>query len=755
MEIFSKFVLKFRWFITVFVIVTTVFLGLQIPKIKINSDVVSSLPNDDKDVVLLKRIGEQFGGNRLGMVILDSEDIFTTEVLQDVKRITDSIAQIPNISSVTSLTNTVSIRETQEGIEIGNLVDEDILPETAQELNALREQVLSNEMFRGTIVSDDGTATIIIFTLSDEADIQEVAYMVEQKTQGMNLREQIFYAGSPMLITSIARLISEDMALLFPVALVVIALVLFLSFRSFNGVFMPLLVSIISVIWVIGTMSLLGFEMSMVSNNIPIILLAVGSAYAIHVIHWIDHIRKFNPEQAISVALKSVVMPVILAALTTMAGFLSFIFGAYLRMIRDFGLFTALGTFFAVFLSLVFVPAIASFYTKIKIKETPKKIFLNTQIHNFLLDILKKVLIRSPKQILWIWIVLVLAAVTGITMIQRNVDIRNYFKKENPTRIAEDIMTEKFGGTKPVFVHFEGDILDPTVLKTMVRMEEYMKKDPNIISTQSVADLVIAINGAFGEGEKIPDEKEIVEQLWFLLDGNENIQKFVSPELDEAVIISKFVSSDNEAKEIFANYMQKFIDENSDDDCKIQITGMPFIDVKMDRSLINSQIGSLLIAIFFVILIVGIVLRSLVSGIFAALPIIASIIILFGFMGFTKIPLNIGTVLVASVAVGIGIDYSIHVITHFKKAINNGETISEAVNETIEISGRAIIINVFSVSAGFLVLLFSEMVPLEYFGLLVSLSMVGSGLGAMTLLPSILVISNRKGNKIVTNRKSS
>ena len=753
MEKFSQLVLKYRWLIIVFVIAITVFFGLQIPKIKINSDVVSSLPADDKDAVLLKRIGEKFGGNRLGMVILDCENIFTTEVLQHVKQITDSISRIEHISSVTSLTNTVSIREGEDGIEIGKLVDEDNLPDSPEKLKALREMVMANDMFKGTIVSEDGTATVIIFTLSDEADIQKVASAVEEKTQQLNLPERIYYGGSPMLITSIAHLISDDMKLLFPVALLVIALVLFLSFRSVNGVVLPLLVCIIAIVWVIGAMALFGFEMSMVSNNIPIVLLAVGSAYAIHVLHWIDHVKKINPPRAISVALVSVTVPVVLAALTTMAGFLSFIFGSYLRMIRDFGLFTALGTFFAVFLSLLFIPAVVSLFPERKTGKNKDKVFQNPRIHKFLLIPLKRALIRSPKKILWIWIFLVVAAIAGITLIQRNVDIRNYFQKDNPTRIAEDIMTQKFGGTKPVFVHFEGDILDPKVLKTMIRMEEYMKKDPEVSSTQSIADLIVAINGAFGEGEKIPDEKETVEQLWFLLEGNENIQKFISSDLDEAVIISKYVSSDNEMKKDFAVYMQKFIDENSSEDCKIQVTGMPFIDATMDRSLIHSQIGSLLIAVLFVIFIVGIILRSLISGIYAALPIVASIIILFGFMGFTNIPLNIGTVLVASVVVGIGIDYSIHVITHFNKAIRKGESISEAVNETIEISGRAIIINVFSVSAGFLVLLFSEMVPLEYFGLLISLSMVGSGLGAMTLLPSILILSNRKGNRIVTSGK--
>jgi predicted RND superfamily exporter protein len=236
----------------------------------------------------------------------------------------------------------------------------------------------------------------------------------------------------------------------------------------------------------------------------------------------------------------------------------------------------------------------------------------------------------------------------------------------------------------------------------------------------------------------------MIEQLWFLLDGNENMNKLVTDELDEAIIISKFVISENKAKKEFATYMQKFIDENSTETCEIQITGMPYIDVTMDRSLINSQIGSLVIAVVFVIFIVGLLLRSMLSGIYAAVPIVASIIILFGFMGYTGIPLNIGTVLVASVAVGIGIDYSIHVISHFKDAIRKGETVADALHETISISGKAIIINLFSVSAGFLVLLFSEMVPLEYFGLLIALSMFASGLGALTLLPSILILSNKK-----------
>jgi predicted RND superfamily exporter protein len=746
MDKFSAFVIKARWFIIVFVIAVSVLLGFQIPKIKINSDIINSLPAHDKDAVLMRQIGEQFGGNRLGMVILDCENVFNPEVLKHVKQITDSLTQIQGITSVTSLTNAIDVKSTDEGMEIGRLVDEFNIPETQEELAKLKENVLSNNRYTGTLVSADGTAAIVIFSLSEDADIQKMARIVEEKINSLQLPERIYYAGSPMLVTSIANLISADLKLLFPIALLVIALVLFLSFHSWRGVIFPLLVCIIAIDWVIGTMGLFGFEMSMVSNNIPIVLLAVGSAYAIHVLHWIGHVKAENQRKAIAVAIASVAIPVILAALTTMAGFLSFIFGSYLKMIRDFGLFTALGTFFSLFLSLIFVPALLSVFSSNKKSAvvTHEPVIQKSLLHTYFLSPLQRFLYSYPKQIIWAWLILAVVAIFGITLIQRNVDVRNYFKKENPTRIAEDIMTRKFGGTKPVFVLFTGDILSPELLNTMARMEEYMKKSPDIAGTQSVAGLIADINGAFGDSRKIPDEKEMVEQLWFLLDGNENVQKLVNPELTEAIIISKFVSSENKLKKEFAEYMQKFIAENENEAFTIQVTGMPFIESSLDQSLINSQIGSLIIAVIFVIFIVGLILRSLLSGIYAAVPIIASIAVLFGFMGYSGIPLNIATVLVASIAVGIGIDYSIHVITHFNNALKKGEDIHQALDETIGISGKAIIINVFSVSAGFLVLLFSEMVPLEYFGMLISLSMFSSGLGALTLLPAILIVSHKK-----------
>ena len=747
MKKFAEKILTYKWFIIILVTICTIFFSYQIKNLSIDADILSSLPDNDPDAALLKRIGEKFGGNSMGIIILETDNIYQTEVLEHVRSITDTLSVIEGISSVSSLTNIINIKGGDFGIEIGRLVDEYELPSTPEELQTLRNNVLSNEMYKGSIVSDDGTATLIIFTLEDGANVNTVAKTVINKTGALHLPEKLYYIGSPMLVTYISDLMKSDLTRLLPFAFLLIAIILFLSFRSASGVILPLLTAVLAIIWSLGIMSILGYKMSMISNNIPIILLAVGSAYTIHVLNRINQLRTSDRDKAISKALAYVIIPVMLAAVTTIIGFISFIFGAYLEMIIDFGIFTALGTFFACLLSIFFVPALLDVFTSEKrnkdlVSKKVKKSFLS---ENFLSP-LKILLFKHPKYVLTTWSVLIMLSIVGVFFIKRSVDIQEYFKKGNPTREAESIMVEKFGGSKPIFVLFNGDMQSPEVLKKMILTGEYMERSPDIYTTQSIADLIAEIYFAITGVREIPDEQEIIEQLWFLLDENDIMQRFVSEDLDEGIIISTFKSPDNDAKKEFARYMETFIKENSTEDCQIEITGMPFVDITMDRSLINSQLGSITIAIIFVIIIVGLILRSLYSGIYASIPIIAAIIILFGVMGLTGISLNIATVLVASVALGIGIDYSIHIISHFNHTYQITGNAKIAIEDTIMISGKAIIINVISVSSGFLILIFSEMVPLQYFGFLIALSMLGSSLGALTLLPVILILVHRKKN---------
>lgn len=749
----SQFIVKYKVIIVILTLGITAFFGYQTKDLKMDTDIINSLPNNDSVAALYKHIGNEFGGNSIGMVILKTDNIFKTSVLNDIKRVTDSLSIMPGISTVTSLTNIIDIHGGKEGIDVGHLLDPYDLPKTKMQLDSLAKRVMSKDMYKGNIVSPDSTSTIIMFKIQYKADKQAVAQNVKAKVKSMHLPETVSFAGIPLMMDDIGNLMHRDMTGLLPITFIVILLILFISFGSLRGVIMPLLSSGIAIVWTLGLMHVLGYHLDLITNELPIVLLAVGSAYTIHVINRINEEKNKNRKQALIKALAYITIPVFLSGVTTFFGFASFIFGSYLTMVKNFGIFTSVGILFALILSLIFIPALIAFLSLYRKSSSEAGSHKENLLRKWILDPLANVVIRHPKSFLAASVAVIIVSSIGIFRIKTSVNIIDYFEKDNPTHISENIMQKEFGGSLPVFVVFKGDLQSPTVLKTMIATENYMKQFPSISNTQSVADLIEEMDDVMGEGKKIPDSKAKIQQLWFLLEGQDIMTQLVNHDLNRGVIQSRFASMNSNEMEKFSTYMKQFIREHSTSQCKIELTGMPSVYVRLNSSLIRSQFTSLSLAILLVIFIVALILKSLKKGLYAAIPIFATIILLFGVMGFADIALDIATVLVGSVALGMGIDYSIHIITHFYHDLKAGNDIGKAIRETIRVSGKAIIINVASVSGGFLVLLFSHIMPIRNFGLLVALSMVGSSFAAMTILPVILIMDARKREtKFVTDK---
>jgi predicted RND superfamily exporter protein len=488
----------------------------------------------------------------------------------------------------------------------------------------------------------------------------------------------------------------------------------------------------------------------MVSNNVPIIILAVGSAYAIHVLNRINQFKGEDPKKTVAKALPLIMIPVILTALTTMIGFLSFIFGAYLSMIRDFGMLAALGTLYSGFLAIVLVPALLAILPNKKKKSkdgVPAKKG-KSHLDIYVLLPLYKAVISHPSRVIGVWVLLFLIGIIGIFMLKRSVSVSEYFKSDHPVTVSDEIVEEKFGGSKPIFVVYKGDMLSPELLKSMHDVQEYMKASPYITNAQSISDIVINLNKALSGEEKVPEVKEKIQQLWFLIGQNENISQLVTEDLDQGIIVAKFNNKGQSEVENFDKYLKDYLLENESENFTVEVTGMPYVTVQMDKSLVRSQVASLIIAVILVITVISLMFRSLREGIYASLPILATIAVLYGFMGYTGIPLNIATVLVASVAMGIGIDYSIHFISHFNHGYKKYQSINEALKETMLVSGKAIFVNFISVAAGFSVLVFSDLIPMMYFGILIALSMFGSSMGALTLLPATILMGKKENNSL-------
>ena len=740
----SELIIRFRWPVIVSVALVTLFFTYQLFHIQVDSNIINSLPADDPDVALFRKVGKEFGSNEIGMLIVKGENVLLPEVLNDIKMITDTLSSSEGVISVNSLTNIEHLEVTGDDFQVTNLINKENIPKNAAEADALLKKITADPMITGNLIAKNGRSAVIIFSYAGDVKIERVSKEIMEKIEKMPVKNDYYFAGGPFMVTYVSKVVSHDLAILIPISFLIITLLLYLSFHSVRGVVLPLLTAGLAIIWSMGLFSWLGMKLSMVSNNVPIIILAVGTAYVIHILNQIDHRKESGSKEKLTNALSLMLVPVSLSALTTMVGFLSFIFRAYLSMIRDFGLLAAIGTFFSGLLAVTFVPALIAVLpdkrTKKNISSVKETPFL---LKKFLIPLSEKV-ISHPKRILTIWIIILIVSIGGIFLLKRSVSVAGYFKDSHPVSISEQILSKSFGGTKPVFITFTGNIMSPEVLKAMMDLEEYMIKSPLIGSTQSVADVVRELNKKISGENKIPDDEGAIGQLWFLLDQQESISHLVNPDLDQALIIAKFQDIGDHSTIELNEYMQDYFNSHQSEDYSIQMTGMPFINKKLSDNLLYSQIVSLIIALILVMTIVSFMLRSFVKGMYASLPVIVTIGIIYGVMGYTGIPLNIATVLVASIAMGIGIDYSIHFFSYFNHSKAGGNSVKNAITESIRISGKAIIINFISVSLGFLTLIFSNLVPMIYFGIIIALSMLGAAMGALTLLPSILLLEQKE-----------
>lgn len=744
--------LKHRKITIAIILLITILLGLQIGKLKINSDIFSSLPKDDPAAVLYRAIGEKYQGSSIGIIILESKNLYSYKTLADVAKITEIVQNTDGVQSVTSITSIINIKSDEAGIEIGNLVDPYNIPQTSDEIKKLKEVIESNQMYHGAIVSKDGKSTIIMFTIDSGVNQEKVGIEIKDKIGASNFDQTIHYGGLPMMMQELSSIIFTDMLWLIPLVVLILLLILFLSFKSFKAAILPLITVGIATIWTLGIMGLFGYEISMIGGMIPVILFAVGSAYAIHVVNHISENIQENYIEGIITSLKYLILPVFLSSLTTVFGFLSFIFGSYLTMIKEFGAFCALGTFFSFLLAILFIPTIVSFFPITQKKVIKKETFLS----KFILKPLSNVITRHPKYILLFWSVIVTLGVIGTFQIDRSTNLATFFKKESQTRISEITLQEKFGGSAPVYIIFKGDIQDPKVLLKMKEVSNFLKKNRYISNTTSVADLIEQMNNGMGEGLQIPNDRAKIEQLWFLLEGQEIMNQLVSENLDEAIIQSRFASSSTKETQKFIHEVEAYIGVNKIENLDIQLSGMPSVYANMDKSLLNSQLSSLAIAIVLVLVLVSISLKSIKLGLLGIIPILVTVTAIFGFMGFSSIALDVATVSVASIVLGIGIDYSIHTITSFNFFMQQTHNLQDAIQKTILLTGKSILINAVSVSVGFSILVFAHLVPMQYMGLLVAISMIFSAAGALTLLPVMLIIYNRikiKHLKIKTNGK--
>ncbi len=741
-------VLKYPRSMIAFALLITLLMGWNIPKLELEADVKAMLPDDFDIVLSMDEMEDLFGGSELIIMSISSDDVFSNRTLKKIREMTAAVENFPFVDKVVSLTNAVDVKGTEFGFEVGEIIVE--FPNTDQEVEQIKDQIRSNELLYGNIVSKDfkSAALIAMLAVSDKSDDDEIIYQAFDKLrQRYENPECIYLAGLPMTRREVAVTMQQDLKTLFPYGIILMIFFLVFSFRSWIGAFLPFVVTIMIVTNTLGFMALLGMKFTFIGLMVPVMLIAVTSSYSIHIIsHYFGECARCPDNVAKDSIIRSTLLllrtPVFLSGLTTLIGFLS-LQSHILPPARELGILISFGIGAAFIFSMTFLPA------ALKVLDYPTHLRKGkpSRILDLALSKWGKYFIRRKTGFLIIIGVIIIGISTGIRKMNVDTNPIYFWDKDSEIRKSNDFIDHYFGGSSQLSILANGDIKSPEFLRKMETLSDYLTAKEQITQVISIVDQLKLMNKAFHsdsiEFKKIPGNREIVAQYLFLysLTGDpEDLDRFVDYDYRQAQLQARVTELGSAASYHLYLDIKNFIDATFNADEFPSVTGMTaFVGVLADM-VVRGQIRSLLISIGLVCLVTAIIFKSMIAGILSIIPLSGAIIIVFGLMGYLGISLDMATVMLSSIMIGVGIDYSIHFLYRFRLEIQNGQSLESAVPETLRTSGKGILYNGISVIIGFSVLLVSGFLPIYFFGFLIVFSIMACLLGALTVMPSILLM---------------
>jgi len=729
-------------------LVLAVGFAFPIQYLKQETDFKEFLDDDDPIIVLMDEAEAKYGKSWGIMVMLFNEDdIFNDVTLAKIEEMTDAFEAIPGIKSVTTPLNSQTIIGTETSISVSKAAPGGVAPATAEDMELFRTRVQEDENLVGGVISASGQAALINIELevgADEYALTPDIVSIVEANQGDG--DELFIYGDAYFDTVMTEEMSSDITLLFPLAILVMVALLFVSFVTIRGVLLPIIVVLLSVIVAMGAMVLLGFPMTMMSFIAPILLLAIGIADAIHVLNrYNEEIAKGTPKRkAIITTMEEMKGPVVMTSLTTAVGFLSLL-TAFMVPQRHFGIVTAIGVLAAMVFSLVLIPAVMSLLKKPRVRDLSKGLRPLTRV----LMGFEKAIVGHRKTVMVVALVIFGVMLAGIPRLRVETSNEEFLGKDHAAVQVLDFTSEYFSGDMNIMVEFDtgrrDGLKDPAVLNAMLDLEEFMLEN-GVSKTFSLTTLVRQMNERFNADDPafyvIPDQQNMISQLLLLFTfqgGTMGDMALGDFSAGTVMGMYKMDSSGNVSR--LASVVQGYLDEHFPEggDMSVRMIGATTLMDRIFTQMTQSQLIGLATTIVAVAILVMILMGSVVAGLIAAIPLILTVTFSMGIMAYTGQPLDMMTLMVSVVAVGIGVDYSIHFISRFRTEYRKDQDSHRALQKTIQTTGRGITYNALTVALGFFILIFASFKGIRTFGWQIALTMGISALSAISIIPAILV----------------
>ncbi len=564
----------------------------------------------------------------------------------------------------------------------------------------------------------------------------------------------VHMTGQPLVAYALTRSMATDVPVIFGGALAIVGILILLLFRRISPIVLAASVVVLSLLSTLGIAQLLGFPISLPTQILPSFLLAVGVGYVVHLLT--IFFRVLGPErsreEALERALRHVGLPILMTAVTTIAGLVSFI-AASMEQAYQLGITGAVGVSVTVFYTLVFVPALL-----VIIPLRAKPVRSDFAPADVLLGACARLAIGHPRKLVAATGVLAIGSILVLPRLDYSADPMNYFPEDHWLRVATRFADEKVGGMQSLEIVVETGrenglhelaVLDR--LEQMERLFETLQAEGELIATSwSVLDVLKETHQALNENRPefyaVPRDERLVAQelLLFENSGSDDLEDYVDSQFATARVSVLTGWEDGVEKQRFIERVGPRIQATMGEEARVTLTGAVAMIARTASASAESLSRSYTLALLLITPLMVILIGSLRAGLVSMVPNLVPILTALAGMVVIGIELDMFTILGACIAIGLAVDDSIHFISGFRRHFERTGDAARSVELTMASTGRALLFTSLVLVAGFGVLGFSSMANLGWLGLSTAFAIGLAFVLDVTATPALLMLTHRK-----------
>lgn len=728
-----------------------------------DTSIEAFVPTDHPSLAANNQVRETFGlTDAIAVAVVAPEGtVFTSANLNHIAQITDFLKGLDNLRKdrVVSLATESSIQGIEGAVEVNEYLDIDDGPLAADQVARVRAQWQAMPPHQGTLVSNDESAAVIMGEIVDIKEAQDTYQQVRTYISTLPTNSVQFHVAGPGAVSGyFSAYIEQDARKLLPIGFALVLLFVFLAFRRASALTGPLIIILSTVTGTLGVMAWCNVPYYAITNALAVVLVAIAVADAIHVLSAYYEARAAKPAQSSRehavTAMQSIAKPVVLTTLTTMVGFVGIGLVSVMPPIVAFAWFACFGSALAGLLTVLVLPNLLAV-----LPPAQSKLFsgdLNSPLAGTLTQCAK---LGAAKPLLMTSIFVVVASLAGVGAGKIQIDrsqIDN-FSADEPIRIADELINQKFAGTAflnlVVSAKQDDALLETKNMLAIADLQHFIEQQPHVNKTVSIADYLSLLDAAIetrpiSNERRLPTAEDAIAQYLLIYEASGSPTDF-EEEIDpyySTALIRIFLDaprfSDN--KQTVEN-IQQYLDDNfSGGELSATLAGEVNLTYHWMQQLIDTHFTGIAVSLALVLGIACLMFRSVLFGCIAVVPVAFTVLAIYGVMGFTGINLEPPTSMFAAIAIGVGVDFAIHLVARLREVQTNSEQSFDAVlTMALPSTARACFFNAAALTVGFSVLTISDLPTLQRFGGLISLAALASFAASLLLIPALFSLASR------------